>query len=119
MQKVKSKPIFEFRAKPVLKALVELGFSKPTLPQVMVVPPLFVSKDILLVASTGSRKTESVLPVFSRCIQQKEGCGSRYCVEDSGEYYPTGTSFIWICLRKIQFLRAREFWNDWKQRLIL
>jgi ATP-dependent Lhr-like helicase len=63
---------FSFLAKPVSDALVELGFAEPTLPQVMAIPPILEGKNVLLIAPTGSGKTESVLlPIFSNLIQQE------------------------------------------------
>jgi ATP-dependent helicase Lhr and Lhr-like helicase len=73
MQHAKTKQVFGLLAKPVRKALAELGFVVPTLPQVMAFPPLLAGKNVLLIAPTGSGKTEAViLPVFSKLIQQKE-----------------------------------------------
>jgi ATP-dependent Lhr-like helicase len=73
MQNAKPDSVFKLLAKPVRKALAELGFSEPTLPQVMAFPPLLAGKNVLLVAPTGSGKTEAVLlPVFSKLIQQKK-----------------------------------------------
>jgi ATP-dependent Lhr-like helicase len=73
MQNTKPDSVFELLAKPMRKALVELGFSEPTLPQVMAFPPLLAGDNVLLVAPTGSGKTEAVLlPVFSKLIQQKK-----------------------------------------------
>jgi ATP-dependent Lhr-like helicase len=57
-------------AAPVQKALAELGFSKPTLPQTLAFPIVLDGKNLLLVAPTGSGKTEAVLlPVFSKLIE--------------------------------------------------
>ena len=68
-----AKPVFDLLANPVRKALAKLGFSEPTLPQIMAFPPLLAGKNVLLIAPTGSGKTEAVLlPVFSKVIQQKE-----------------------------------------------
>jgi ATP-dependent Lhr-like helicase len=73
MQNAKPNSVFKLLAKPVRKALAELGFSEPTLPQVMAFPPLLAGKNVLLVAPTGSGKTEAVLlPVFSKLIQQQK-----------------------------------------------
>src|SRR4030067_1222962 len=73
MRVEKSCSFFSFLAKPVRKALAELGFSDPTLPQVMAIPPVLDGKNVLLVAPTGSGKTEAVLlPIFSQLVQQPE-----------------------------------------------
>jgi ATP-dependent Lhr-like helicase len=68
-----AKTIFDLLANPVRKALTEMGFSEPTLPQIMAFPPVLAGKNALLIAPTGSGKTEAVLlPVFSKLIEQKE-----------------------------------------------
>jgi ATP-dependent Lhr-like helicase len=73
MQNAKPDSVFELLAKPLRKAIAELGFSEPTLPQVTAFPPLLAGKNLLLVAPTGSGKTEAVLlPVFSKLIHQKK-----------------------------------------------
>ncbi len=73
MQKGKHDSVFELLAKPVRKAFAELGFAEPTLPQAMAFPPLLAGENVLLIAPTGSGKTEAVLlPVFSKLIQQKK-----------------------------------------------
>jgi ATP-dependent Lhr-like helicase len=64
--------VFELLAKPVRKALAELGFSEPTLPQTLAFPPVLEGKNVLLIAPTGTGKTEAVLlPVFSKVVEQK------------------------------------------------
>jgi ATP-dependent Lhr-like helicase len=73
MHTEKTNTVFDSLAKPVRKALAELGFSEPTLPQVMAFPPVLTGKNVLLIAPTGSGKTEAVLlPVFSKLIQQEK-----------------------------------------------
>ncbi len=72
MQTEKSSSVFEILAKPVQKALAQAGFTEPTLPQTMAFPPVLEGKNVLLIAPTGTGKTEAVLlPVFSRLISQK------------------------------------------------
>lgn len=64
--------VFSLLNKSVRDALTELGFSKPTLPQVVTIPPILAGENVLLIAPTGSGKTEAVLlPIFSNLIQQK------------------------------------------------
>ncbi len=73
MKSETSTSVFELLAKPVRKALVEMGFSEPTLPQVMAFPPILEGKNVLLIAPTGTGKTEAVLlPVFSKLAEQKQ-----------------------------------------------
>ena len=72
MQIEGSRSVFELLAKPVRNALAELGFSEPTLPQTLAFPPVLEGKNVLLIAPTGSGKTEAVLlPVFSKMVEQK------------------------------------------------
>ncbi|MGA9388437.1 MAG: DEAD/DEAH box helicase [Candidatus Bathyarchaeia archaeon] len=68
--------VFDSLAKPVRDGLAELGFSEPTLPQVLAFPPILAGQNVLLIAPTGSGKTEAVLlPIFSNLIQRREAKG--------------------------------------------
>ncbi|MFQ6115962.1 MAG: DEAD/DEAH box helicase, partial [bacterium] len=68
--------VFSLLEKSVQKALDELGFSEPTLPQVKAIPLILKGENVLLIAPTGSGKTEAVLlPIFSNFIQQPEKRG--------------------------------------------
>jgi ATP-dependent helicase Lhr and Lhr-like helicase len=63
--------VFNLLAPPVQKALAELGFSEPTLPQTLTFPAVLAGENVLLIAPTGSGKTEAVLlPVFSKLIEE-------------------------------------------------
>lgn len=67
---------FSILAKPVRKALSKMAFSEPTAPQVEAIPAVLQGRNVLLVAPTGSGKTEAVLlPVFSNFIRQPDKKG--------------------------------------------
>ncbi|MCW3996634.1 MAG: DEAD/DEAH box helicase [Candidatus Bathyarchaeota archaeon] len=67
-----SNSVFELLAKPIRTALAEASFSQPTLPQTLAFPPILEGKNVLLIAPTGTGKTEGVLlPVFSKLVEQK------------------------------------------------
>ena len=62
---------FDLLAKPIRRALSELGFTEPTLPQRMAIPHILRGENVLLIAPTGSGKTEAVLlPIFSKLVQK-------------------------------------------------
>ncbi len=70
------KNVFDLLAKPVRNALIDLGFSEPTAPQVEAIPVVSRGENVLLIAPTGSGKTEAVLlPIFSNFLQQPEKRG--------------------------------------------
>lgn len=66
-----SSDVFSFFAKPVRSALCELGFHEATLPQKMAAGPILAGENVLLLAPTGSGKTEAVLlPIFSKLVER-------------------------------------------------
>jgi ATP-dependent Lhr-like helicase len=68
--------VFNMLAKPVREALNESGFSEPTLPQILAFPPILAGQNVLLIAPTGSGKTEAaLLPIFSNFVQQRSEVG--------------------------------------------
>jgi ATP-dependent Lhr-like helicase len=75
-KRIPNSNVFDLLTKPIRDALVELGFTEPTLPQIMAIPPILEGENVLLIAPTGSGKTEAVLlPIFSKLIQQEEKKG--------------------------------------------
>jgi ATP-dependent Lhr-like helicase len=75
-EKAQNQDTFRLLAKPIREALAKLGFTEPTLPQIMAIPPILEGENVLLVAPTGSGKTEAILlPIFSKVIQQESKKG--------------------------------------------
>ena len=73
--------VFSLLADPVRLALTELGFSRPTEPQVKAIPLVLRGENVLLVAPTASGKTEAaLLPIFSNflSIPKKKGIAILY-----------------------------------------
>ena len=67
---------FEFLAPAVRGFLVETGITEPTPPQVGAWPLISRGKDVLVVAPTGSGKTEAaLLPLLSRLVLEGHGEG--------------------------------------------
>ncbi|WP_252701120.1 DEAD/DEAH box helicase [Natronosalvus vescus] len=64
----------------VRDALSERGFATPTAPQRLAIPPLAAGEDTLVIAPTGSGKTETaMLPVFDDLVADPpEGFGALY-----------------------------------------
>jgi len=68
--------VYELLMEPIRKALTDLGFSEPTAPQIEAIPKVLNGDNVLLIAPTGSGKTEAVLlPMFSDFLQQEEKHG--------------------------------------------
>lgn len=66
-----SRSVFDSLAKSVRKALAELRFQEPTLPQTLAFHQILAGKNVLLIAPTGTGKTEAaLLPIFSSLIQR-------------------------------------------------
>ncbi|WP_247728493.1 DEAD/DEAH box helicase [Halovivax limisalsi] len=58
----------------VRDALSERGFSTPTPPQRLAIPPLAAGENTLVIAPTGSGKTETaMLPVFDHIVADRDG----------------------------------------------
>ncbi|MDQ1278764.1 MAG: ATP-dependent helicase Lhr and Lhr-like helicase [Thermoproteota archaeon] len=70
MVEVQSKNAFSMLIKPVRRIIEEKGFVNPTNPQIEAIPIILEGKNVLLIAPTGTGKTEAAfLPIFSKLIQ--------------------------------------------------
>jgi len=68
--------VFSLLAEPVRKALAAMGFSAPTAPQAEAIPAVLKGENVLLIAPTGSGKTEAaLLPVLSNLLRLPERKG--------------------------------------------
>lgn len=66
----KSVDVFSILAKPIRKLIIERGFINPTLPQKVAIPLIIEGRNVLLIAPTGTGKTEAAfLPVFSKLVE--------------------------------------------------
>ncbi|MEM2129575.1 MAG: DEAD/DEAH box helicase, partial [Candidatus Bathyarchaeia archaeon] len=68
--------VFSLLNDKVYSTLLEIGLHEPTEPQAKAIPQILEGKNVLIVAPTGSGKTEAaLLPVFSRFLEigNKEG----------------------------------------------
>ncbi len=65
--------IFAVLSKPIQRALRERGFTSPTPPQSAAISQIMQGKNILLVAPTGTGKTEAAfLPILDKLITMRE-----------------------------------------------
>src|SRR5207245_11096300 len=76
--------VFELFSPPLVQALKERGFSSPTDPQVRLVPIVTEGKNALLMAPTGTGKTEAaILPILDKLIRE-------------GAARPRGTKLLYV-----------------------
>ncbi|WIV66745.1 DEAD/DEAH box helicase [Natrialbaceae archaeon AArc-T1-2] len=72
---------FTYLGATVREALSDRGFSTPTAPQRLAIPPIAAGEDTLVIAPTGSGKTETaMLPVFDHVLESgpPEGFAALY-----------------------------------------
>ncbi|MEW6222097.1 MAG: DEAD/DEAH box helicase [Candidatus Hadarchaeota archaeon] len=68
--------VFKLLVGPVRDALADFGISSPTAPQEMAIPAILSGKNLLLIAPTGTGKTEAaLLPIFSLHLSKEKQSG--------------------------------------------
>ena len=72
--------VFQLLHPKVLSGLIESGITEPTPPQEKAIEPILSGENVLLIAPTGSGKTEAaLLPVLSKLVDERnEGIGLVY-----------------------------------------
>jgi ATP-dependent Lhr-like helicase len=72
-----SQQVFHSLSGPIREALAESGIQSPTPPQTVAIPKIMAGGNILLIAPTGSGKTEAVLlPILDRCAATARRLGA-------------------------------------------
>ena len=64
--------VFKLLSKRLQEVVKKRGFKEPTLPQKLGIPPILAGKNVLVIAETGTGKTEScMIPTFDLWSQKK------------------------------------------------
>ncbi|OFX17186.1 hypothetical protein A3K71_07470 [archaeon RBG_16_50_20] len=71
-----SQQVFSLLSTTVQETIAESGIKTPTAPQIAAIPKIIAGKNVLLIAPTGSGKTEAVLlPIFDQLLKIKDRQG--------------------------------------------
>jgi len=71
-----SQQVFSLLSKAVQEAITQFGFQEPTPPQSVAIPHILEGSNVLLIAPTGSGKTEAVLlPILDRLVKSSDRQG--------------------------------------------
>ncbi|MBN1682769.1 DEAD/DEAH box helicase [Candidatus Bathyarchaeota archaeon] len=71
--------VFQLLHPKIKESLSYFGIQEPTVPQTSVIPTILLGEDVLLVAPTGSGKTEAaILPIFDALLKSKKTDGIQF-----------------------------------------
>ncbi|MBS3815153.1 MAG: DEAD/DEAH box helicase, partial [Hadesarchaea archaeon] len=96
----------------VKQTLSELDFKKPTPAQELAIPPILEGDNTLLIAPTGTGKTEAaLLPVFTQLLENKE--------ENDDNSDNNGINVLYIAPLRALNRDMRSRLGDWQEKLDL
>jgi len=114
---------FEALHPEIRAALSERGFETPTEPQRVAVEPVADGRNMLVVAPTGTGKTETaMLPVFSQIVERRtdgDGDGDGDANGNETETTPFGISALYVTPLRALNRDMRERLDWWGERLDL